>query len=147
MRFRLNENPLNICIKEIFILHFMLHDMILISLLSPLPESGQVGDVAALTATTEDLKHMLSEVEEALKEREGEVELRREKNDEYNTLKKEVDEQLNKIESGMEWSLPYGHGSKTLKLMSDLNYTIPNRWRLSSVTTNNGRMFFMRKIY
>ena len=43
---------------------------------------------------------MLSEVEEALKEREEDVETRREKNDEYCALKKEVDEQLGKMESG-----------------------------------------------
>ena len=43
---------------------------------------------------------MLEEVEEALKEREEDVELRREKNDEYSALKKEVDEQIGKIEAG-----------------------------------------------
>ena len=63
-------------------------------------ESGQVGDVAALKSTTEDLKQMLLEVEDALKEREEEVEMRREKNDEYNKLKKDVDGQLEKLESG-----------------------------------------------
>ena len=56
--------------------------------------------MVALTTTTEDLNAMLAEVEEALKEREEDVELRREKNDEYNNLKKEVDEQLTKMETG-----------------------------------------------
>ena len=66
-----------------------------------LKAAGNVGDVAALTTTTEDLKAMLGEVEEALKEREEEVEARREKNDEYDKLKKDVDEQLTKMETGM----------------------------------------------